>query len=424
MVPNGGKRTGDGGGGGRDLTDRRSVLRAAGAAGVLSLTGTAGCVSGLGGGGPGTVNYGVINPMTGPYSALAQEQRNGAKLAVEHISESDEYDFEISASYGDTQASAETGRQEATRLIQQEGADFLMGAISSSVAISLNSLAADEEVIYNPGAAAIPITGSECNEWVFRAETNTAQIAEACAAWTLNNLGSNVWFHIADYSYGDSVYDEWSTRMQNADAGFNEVGKTAAELGADNFDPFISDMMNSDADVVVVGATGGDLVKFLTQAAAQGIQDQMAVMTTTGSFQVVRAGVGADIAGVYSGTRYVPSIETGDNQEFVQAYNEEYGSDPDNFARVAYDSIRMTAEGINEAGSNDPADVKDALSGLDVDSLFGTNQFRSCDHQAVNPVWVGQCGEPDGGGLPTVELIEQKSGQDAIPPCDQTGCNL
>jgi branched-chain amino acid transport system substrate-binding protein len=431
-------------------TKRRAVLRGLGAAGVVGIGGLSGCTTtsnggngttdGDGSGGDGTtggvtgttaapdietVNYGVLNPMTGPYSALATEQRRGARMGVEFVNESDEYDFEIEASYDDTEATTEVAQNAARKLVQQENADYLMGAVSSSVALSINPIAAQQEVIYNPGAAAIPITGSECNEYVFRCETNTAQIAETCAEWTLNNLGSNVWFHIADYAYGRSVLREWRGRMQASDADFDEAGVSRAELGASNFDPFISQIANSDADVVVVGATGSDLVRFLTQANSQGLKDDVDVMTTTGSFQVVRQGTGTASYGVYSGVRYVSPIETGDNADFAQRYRDEHGERPDNFARVAFDSIRMTANGIQEAGTNDPTEVKDALAGMEQSpTLFGTNSFRDCDHQAMNPVWVGQNVEPESGETAAVDLIERKDGADVIPPCEETGCSL
>ncbi|EFW93479.1 hypothetical protein ZOD2009_03672 [Haladaptatus paucihalophilus DX253] len=403
-------------------TTRRAVLGAVGAGGIA---GVAGCLSDIGGGGGGsdTVKYGVLNPMTGPYAGLAKEQRKGAKLAVKTINDSDEYDFTIDAQYGDTQADAETGQQEARKLVEQHGASFVMGAISSSVALGLNEFATEESVVYSPGAAAIPITGANCNKYVFRCETNTAQIAEACSEWTLNNLGSNVWFHIADYAYGKSVLSEWRSRMKGSSADFSEAGVTRAKLGAKNFDSFISQIKNSDADVVVVGSTGGDLIEFLNQANAQGLTDQKKVMTTTGSFQVIRGALGEKADGVYSGTRYVPKIDAGDNQEFVEAYKSANDSEPGNFARVAYDSIRMVANGIKEAGSTDPDDVADTLGGLKMQSLFGENEFRSCDHQAKNPVWVGQ-NVYESGPMADVKLIEKVSGDDAIPPCDQTGCQL
>ncbi|WP_227377056.1 ABC transporter substrate-binding protein [Haladaptatus halobius] len=405
-------------------TTRRAVLGAVGAGG---LAGVAGCLGNIGGGGGGgsvdTVKYGVLNPMTGPYAGLAAEQRKGVKLAIQTINDSDEYEFTIDAKYGDTQADTETGQQEAQRLVEQHGASFLMGAISSSVALGLNEFASEESVIYSPGAAAIPITGKNCNKYVFRCETNTAQIAEACSEWTLNNLGSRVWFHIADYAYGQSVLREWRSRMKKSSADFTEVGVSRAEFGAKNFDSFISQIKNSDADVVVVGSTGGDLINFAKQAKSQGLVGQKKVMTTTGTFQVVRGALGEAADGLYSGTRYVPKIDVGDNQQFVKAYEKANGTEPDNFARVAYDSIRMVANGIKEAGSADPDEVADTLAGLEMDTLFGKNSFRECDHQAKNPVWVGR-NVFKGGKMVDVKLINKVEGDQAIPPCDQTGCQL
>lgn len=372
----------------------------------------------------GPVKYGILNPVSGAYSGLGPEQKRGAELAINYVNNSDEFDFTIEATFEDTETDPATAQQVAQKAVNQDGAQYLMGAISSSVAIGLNSFAAEEGVIYNPGGAAIPITGSQCNEFVFRAETNTAQVAEASAVWTLENLSSDVWFHIADYAYGQSVLKEWRSRMQAADAEFNEMGVTRAELGAKNFDPFISEMANSDAGVVVVGSTGGDFIRFAKQAAQQGLQDDMDIMSTTATFRVIRQGLGPEGDGIFSGTRYAVQTETGDNQRFVSSFEDEYGEVPENFSRVAYDSIRMTAHGIQEAGTTDPTEVKDVLSGLEVPSLFGPNRFRSCDHQAVNPVWIGKNVLPEGGDITEVELIEKKSGEAAIPPCDETGCEL
>ncbi|NHN40851.1 ABC transporter substrate-binding protein [Halorubellus sp. JP-L1] len=402
---------------------RRDVLAAAGAAGVASVSG---CLSNIGGGASGTVTYGVVSPISGSYSSLGPFQRHGAELAISHLQEDDDFDYEIEGVYGDTETGPSTATQAASQLVEQDGADFIMGAISSQVGLALNSFAQENEVIYNPGAAAIPITGESCNEYVFRSETNTAQIAEGCANWTLENLGSNVWFHIADYAYGQSVLREWRSRMEASDTEFNEVGVTRAELGAQNYESYISQIQNSDADVLVVGSTGGDFVRFGNQAASAGLGEDIDIITTTASFQSLRAGLGTAGYGIYSGVRYNASLSTGWNEQFVDAYTSEYPDDgaPGNFARVGYDSIRMTAEGIKEADSTDPTEVKDALAGLDTNSVLGDNRYRECDQQAMNPVWVGQNVEPDSGEVADVELIEKFSGEDAIPSCDSTNCSL
>jgi branched-chain amino acid transport system substrate-binding protein len=84
--------------------------------------------------------------------------------------------------------------------------------------------------------------------------------------------------------------------------------------------------------------------------------------------------------------------------------------------------VRMTARGIQEAGTSDPVEVREALEGLDVTTALGTTPFRECDHQAVNPVWTGQVVE--GEEIPGIELLNQVSGGEAIRPCEQTGCSL
>ncbi|WEL27867.1 ABC-type branched-chain amino acid transport system, periplasmic component (plasmid) [Haloferax volcanii] len=409
--------------GARPRPSRRRFVQAAGLAGVTGLTGVAGCLGGGGGGGSNAITYGVISPMTGPYGGLAVGQRNGAELAIRHVNENADIDVEITGVYEDTEADPSTGRRKAQSVVEQDGASYLMGAISSSVALALNEFAAEEEIIYNPGGAAVPITGSNCNEWAFRAETNTAQMAEAVSDYTAENLGTKVWFHIADYAYGESVMQRVERRMRDGH-DIEVVGRSRSQLGSTNYNSYVSQIANSDAEVAVLGMTGGDLINFVKQAASQGLKESVNLMSPTMTFSVVRGALGEAAYGTYGGVRYLPTLETGDNQSFVEAYRSEYDSLPDNFARAAYMSVRMTARGIAEAGSTAPAEVKEVLPGLEMDTILGPNQFRDCDHQATNPVWPGELVAPDGGSGPaTVELGGMIAGADALPDCGELGCS-
>jgi len=404
-------------------SSRRAFVKATGVAGVLGVSG-AGCLAEEGGSGDGTtVTYGLLNPMTGPYGGLAEGQRNGANLAIQHVNERDEFDVEIEGVEEDTEADPSTGRRKAQSLVEQDGASFLMGAISSSTALALNEYALEEELIYNPGAAAVAITGENCNEYVFRAEHSVAQIAEAVSGYTAENLGTDVWFHIADYAYGESVMERVERRM-GRDHEVNVVGRSRSQLGADNYSSYVSQISNSDAEVAILGMTGGDLINFVKQAASQGLKDDVELMSPTLSFAVVRNALGEAAYDTHSALRYAPSFETGTNQDFVSAYQEEYGSPPDNFARVAYQSITMTARGIDEAGSTDPSDVKDELAGMETETVMGDVAFRDCDHQATNAVWSARLVEPDSGDAAAVERTNELSGEESLPDCSDLGCDL
>jgi branched-chain amino acid transport system substrate-binding protein len=406
---------------GRDRRiDRRTRLAAIGASGAAGL---AGCLGSIGVG-SGTFSYGVLSPVSGAYKGLGPGQRAGAKLAIEELKNDDSFDFDVEAVYRDTGTESSTATQEATKAVESDGANYLMGAISSSVAGALNSFAEDNGVVYNPGGAAVPLTGSQCNEWVFRAETNTAQIAEAVADYTVKNLGTNVWFHVADYAYGDSVLNRTEARMKDISGDYKRVGESRTQLGASNFDTYIDQIGNSEADVVLLGMTGGDLIRFVKQAVGKGLKDEVTIVAPTITFQVVRGALKEAAYGTYGGVRYVHTLDTGTNTSFADAYVAENDAPPDNFARVGYQSVMMTAEGAREAGSADPADVKDVLGGLDMETIFGTNRFRKCDHQAMNPTWMGQVVEPDSGAVGRVKLEKKLSGRDALThlPCAETGC--
>jgi branched-chain amino acid transport system substrate-binding protein len=394
-------------------------MASAGAAGALAL---AGCGNSTGG--ADTVTVGSLNPMSGAYSSLGPNQRRGAELARDQINNNDDYDFEIELVEGDTQTEASAASNEAQSLVQQDGAEFIVGAISSSVALGLNEFANQSgSFVYFSGGAAVPITGSSCNQWVFRFETNTAMIAEAISEYSVNNLGTNVWFHTANYAYGESVYNRVKSRMQSASGDFNEAGTSTSELGSSNFGSYISQISNSDADIVVLGMTGGDLVSFTNQAANQGLTDEVAVVGPTQTFQSVLAGTGANSLGTYGGVRYLPKLETGDNQQFVDAYQSENDSLPGNFARVGYDSLRLIAKGMNDAGSTDYEDVRDELEGSTYTTVLGDITLREGDRQATNPTWMGRMVESD-SDIPNVELINEVAGGENLPSASELGCNL
>ncbi|OYR82270.1 branched-chain amino acid ABC transporter substrate-binding protein (plasmid) [Halorubrum ezzemoulense] len=398
-------------------SSRRRFMATAGAAGALGL---AGC-SGGSTGGTSTITVGSVNPMSGPYSSLGPNQRRGAELAVSQINANSDYDFEFELVTGDSETEARAAQDEVQRLVQQEGADFIVGAISSSVALGINEIANSSEFVYFSGGAAVPITGSACNPWVFRFETNTAMIAEAISAYSVNELGTNVWFHYADYAYGQSVYQRVSQRMANANGEYNETGVSTSQLGASNYGSYVSQISNSDADIVVLGMTGGDLVSFTNQAADQGLTDDKIVIGPTQTFQSVLAGTGMNSIGTYGGVRYLPTLDTGDNQQFVDAYESEYDGSPGNFSRVGYDSLRLIAKGMNEAGSTEVDDVRDTLEGGTYETVLGDITLREEDRQATNPTWMGEI--IDDGGTPTVDLINEVPAGETIPPASELGCN-
>ncbi|WP_081927268.1 ABC transporter substrate-binding protein [Halobellus rufus] len=423
---------------------RRRALRGLGAGALATALSTAGCVQQTGDGGSdetdterdtdseqtsessgsdlGPVTFGVLVPESGPSAPLGTAQRQGAELGVKYVNESDEFDFEIDAVYEDTQTDPSTGLQRAEQVVENDGAAYVVGALESSVALAVADYVSDRDVVYTSGAATIELTGESCNGNTFRAETNAAQQMAGLADFAAAELGTKMWIHTTDDAYGNSAVEQIERRIEARGLDIEVVGKTIPDKGTSNYGPQISNISNSEADVLAVPDTGADLINFVKQANSAGLTDQVDLIGTAIFAQVSRQALGSDAIGAYSSTLYNHKLETGDNEQFVEAYREEYDGVPGSFARVGYDMIRMTAHGIQEAGTSDPAAVATALEDLSVTTALGTTRFRACDHQAVNPVWTGEVVEGD--EIPAVELLETVSGDEAIRPCEETGCSL
>ncbi len=77
-------------------------------------------------------------------------------------------------------------------------------------------------------------------------------------------------------------------------------------------------------------------------------------------------------------------------QEFVAAYEEEYGRAPENaFAALGYDTMLIIADAIERAGSADPAAIQAALEETDsLDAVTGNISYSADSHVPQKSVTI------------------------------------
>ncbi|MCW8173571.1 hypothetical protein D8S78_23175 [Natrialba swarupiae] len=100
------------------------------------------------------------------------------------------------------------------------------------------------------------------------------------------------------------------------------IGATVPSLGTDDFGPYISQISNSDADVLAIPLTGGDLIDFIGQADSAGLKDDVDIIGTANFARVVRNALGPAVADTYSAALYDADLEVGDNEQFVSHYED------------------------------------------------------------------------------------------------------
>ncbi|WP_331235537.1 ABC transporter substrate-binding protein [Natronorarus salvus] len=395
--------------------DRRSFLKATGAG--LAATGLAGCLGDDDGGG---LTLGAVYIFSGFASLYGDEAERGYELAVEEINEDggiDGEDVEVIAR--DTEGDADTAIRQMTSLIEEEGVDGLFGLDSSGVAQAMAPQVAEQQVPLMVTHAATPFLtspegehdNSVGNEWVFR-NCNSLSIDMYGAAQVAAELDAEEWATIGpDYAFGYETWDYFQAYLEGLGADVEFTDEQYPGLETSDYTPYISAIIDAEPDGVITPLWGADLTTFLGQADEAGWFDAI-------EYTLFSVGMGTDLPadgsplpeGQHASTRYDPFVpETEENETFRETYYEEYDTLPTYNAEGAYRALYLYREAVEEAGSTDHDEVREAFTGMEHSGPVGEYHFDEETNQAVVPaIWgtVSQDEEWESNVLDPVEVYD------------------
>jgi branched-chain amino acid transport system substrate-binding protein len=422
------------------VSDRRTFLKGVATAGALGLAGLAGCAGGGGSGGGGgsadSLSIGVVTDTSGPYSHLGNSVIRGLKLGLAQALDADTSGLADSNTVEgsgiavdivaeDSQLSADTGRQKARKLIQNDDVDILQGSVSSAVASAVQDVATDASTpMFVDTAAATAITGEDCNRYTFRTSQTTYQDALAGGRYAANNLGDSFYFVGADYSWGHDSVEQWRTVIENN--GGSGMGSSFASPGTEDYTPYLQQAEESGADGIVVALTGTDGITFSRDLNDFGTDfgvTATGVTTVPWMQQVGEAATGFSGIPKYFWT--FPDNDT--NDWIIEQYRQQWDTVPSIFTAGAHAAGYAIAQGMQASGSAEADPLIEQWHGMTVEQTArgdGAYRIRECDHQAEFPMYLGHF-EPTSGGDMAVEpvLDETYDAGSSIRACGETGCS-
>ena len=378
----------------------------------------------------GTVTFGFNVPQTGAYADEGADELRAYELAVEHINgEGDGGMLNTFSSKalkgngvngkkvvfvtGDTQTKSDAARASAKRMIEKDGAVMITGGSSSGVAIAVQGLCQDAGVIFMAGLThSNDTTGKDKRANGFRHFFNTEMTGAALGPVLKNAFGADrTAYHLtADYTWGWS--QEGSIKKYTEQVGWKTASAVRTPLGAGDFSQYITPVLNSGADVLVLNHYGRDMVNSLTQAVQFGLRDKM---VNGKQFEIVvplyselmAAGAGENIKGVYGSMNWNWQLPDAGTKAFVKSFGEKYGRPPSGSAHTCYVQTLLYADAVTRAGSFAPCAVAEALEGFEFDGLGnGPTLYRAEDHQCFKDVLVMKGAENPTTPYDTLEVVE------------------
>jgi len=359
-----------------------------------------------------SVTLGFNVPQTGAYADEGADELRAYQLAVEHINGGGDGGMlntfsskelkgdgvlgkKVEYVTGDTQTKSDAARASAKRMIEADGAVMITGGSSSGVAIAVQGLCQEAGVIFMAGLThSNDTTGKDKKANGFRHFFNAYMSGAALAPVLQSNYGSDrKAYHLtADYTWGWT--QEESIAAATEAVGWETVNKVRTPLGAGDFSQYITPVLNSDADVLILNHYGRDMVNSLTQAVQFGLRDKM---VNGKKFEIVvplysrlmAQGAGENVKGIFGSTNWHWSLQDEGSQAFVKSFGQKYGFPPSQAAHTCYAQTLLYADACQRAGTFNPCGVVEALEGFEFDGLGnGPTLYRAEDHQCFKDVLV------------------------------------
>jgi branched-chain amino acid transport system substrate-binding protein len=361
-----------------------------------------------------TVTLGFNMPLTGAYADEGADQQRALTLAVEHLNGEGDGGLiphlkpsaltgngilgkRVAYVTGDDRTLADAGRDSARRMIERDGAIMICGASSSAVAIAEQALCQEMGIIYMAGLThSNDTTGKDKKRYGFRHFFNAYQSGIALGPVLGQAYGSDrVAYHLtSDYTWGWT--QEESMRNATEAMGWQTIEPVRTPVNAGDFSQFLTPVLNSGADVLILNHYGFDGVNSLTQAVQFGMKDRV---VNGKQFEIVlplvsdlmAKGAGEAIRGVYGTSNWDWQLPDEASQAFTRSFGAKYGQPPSQIAHTSYVQTLLYADAVERAGTFYPPEVIRALEGFEFDGMGnGPTLYRAEDHQCFKDVLVVQ----------------------------------
>lgn len=386
-----------------------------------------------------TIKIAFIDPLSGSFAATGTSGYKQYQFAADVLVNQkggvlDGKMFEIVPF--DNQTSPKESLVQLKRAIG-EGIHYIVQGNSSGVAHALtdavkknNERNPDQRVLFLNYSAVDPaLTNEDCNFWHFRFDANADIKMNALTDDIAANKDiKKVYIIGQDYSFGKAVAAAAVKFLGDKRPDIEIVGNELHPIGkVKDFTPYATKIRASEADAIITGNWGADMVGLAKAIGDAGIDAPVYTYyaANDGITKTIGAAGKDKIRLVHEGRVNPPPTE--EYKTYHLAFKEKYPEADISQFRIA-NVLVMLANAMNKAGSTDVVAVAKALEGMDYTTIQGDKvHMRAEDHQLIQPITISVHTDENivldadnsGYGLVTERTISAEDSD--IPP---TGCSM
>ena len=349
-----------------------------------------------------TIKIGFPIPLSGATAVYGEPVLKGAELAVSEVNAAGGVlGKKLEILSRDSKANADEAVRLARELIIKDGANFLVGTLTSAEAPAVSTVAKENKIVFvSPTSETTRLTDPQhIHPYIFRATSNTdvegLASAQLMARWKDVKTVATI---SPDYAYGRDVTAAFVAALKKLRPDIQIVDQQWPKLGEPDFTSFITAQLGKKPDAVYCSLFAGDFVTFSKEAASLGyfkaIGNRLIDSAAVGATDEAKA-LGNDYPYGVLANSFDPVIWSGGQEPAahkkyiaaLQAFtHEKY---PSSLSIQGYVAINALVAGIKKAGSVKSDAVAKAMVGMTFDTPIGERTFSVKSHETFSPEFWG-----------------------------------
>jgi branched-chain amino acid transport system substrate-binding protein len=349
------------------------------------------------------VKIGASLPITGGLAINGQKHKDGYELCVDLINQAGGLLGEpVELIISDNQSSNETAQAQFERLINEDDVDVLFGTFSSRLTFPTTSIAEQNKMVYPiPSGVALQIY-ERGYKYIFNFQPNAAEYVGKSYLGLMQDLVDPAQMPkkaavvYADDFYANAVVAGLTGKKETiagtdkeidlspgvfAEAGIEVVLEQQwPEEGFADWITLANSIKGSGADMVVGYTASPDEAIQLIRALQTVAYQPQSVILGQGTQSEFAEQVGDAADGVLIHSAWHPAVQwQGElagkpfsNQDFVKAWNDKFGRDPDEDEAIPFATCQGMEQAIRATGTTDNDALRDWLAARTADAPVKT----------------------------------------------------
>lgn len=340
---------------------------------VLVATGLVGCKKG--GNDGDVIKVGMFGPLSGPVATYGQSVKEAVQLAEKEVNAKGGINGkQVKVYFEDDQANPNQAVNAFNKLVDAEKVSAIIGGVTSGATAAVAQKATQRKIPMLTPTATEPTITNVGGDYMFRScylDSFQGQTMAKYAATELGKKTAAVLYNVGD-DYSKGIAEAFKKE-------FEAQGGTIVEFMSYNkddkdFNAQLTKIKGANPEVLLLPDYYNVVGVIAKQAKGLGINAQLLGVDGWDSSDLFKIGGDAIKGGMFI-NHYFQGDEAKEIQDFVAAYNKEYGKKPDALAALGYDAAKIMFKALEDAKTTDGAKVREALSKISLDGVTGKISF-------------------------------------------------